>query len=36
MVAELTGKQRGRIFSYARYLDVLNEGMALPRRGSRP
>lgn len=30
VVAELTRKQRGRIFSYARYIDILNEGMALP------
>lgn len=32
IAAELTGKQRGRIFSYARYVDILNEGMAPPRR----
>jgi Fic family protein len=30
VVAELTGKQRGRVFSYARYVGILNEGMALP------
>ncbi len=30
IVAELTLKQRGRVFSYARYADILNEGMALP------
>ena len=30
VVAELTRKQRGRVFSYARYADILNEGMALP------
>jgi Fic family protein len=30
VAAELTRKQRGRIFSYARYVDILNEGMALP------
>lgn len=30
VVAELTRKQRGRVFSYARYVDILNEGMALP------
>ena len=30
VVAELTNKQRGRVFSYARYIDILNEGMALP------
>ena len=32
VVTELTRKQRGRIFSYARYADILNEGMALPDR----
>jgi len=30
VVVELTRKQRGRVFSYARYAEVLNEGMALP------
>jgi Fic family protein len=30
MIAELTRKQRGRVFSYSRYADILNEGMALP------
>jgi len=30
VVAELTRKQRGRVFSYARYAEILNEGMALP------
>jgi Fic family protein len=30
VAAELTRKQRGRIFSYARYVNILNEGMALP------
>lgn len=30
VVAELTRKQRGRVFSYVAYADVLNEGMALP------
>jgi Fic family protein len=33
VVAELTQKLRGRVFSYARYVDILNEGMALPGRG---
>ena len=33
IVTELTRKQRGRVFSYARYVDILNEGMALPGRG---
>jgi Fic family protein len=32
VVAELTRKQRGRVFSYARYAEILNEGMALPGR----
>lgn len=30
VVAELTRKQRGRVFSYARYTEILNEGMELP------
>ena len=33
VVTELTLKQRGRVFSYTRYVDILNEGMALPDRG---
>jgi Fic family protein len=33
VVAELTRKQRGRVFSYARYIDILNEGMELPGMG---
>lgn len=32
VVVELTQKLRGRVFSYARYADILNEGMALPKR----
>ena len=35
VVAELTSKQRGRVFSYARYVEILNEGMGLPGRGGR-
>jgi len=35
VVAELTRKQRGRVFSYARYADILNEGMALPDGAGR-
>ena len=35
VVAELTRKQRGRVFSYGRYVDILNEGMALPDGGNR-
>jgi Fic family protein len=30
LVTELTGKQRGRVFSYARYAKILGEGMELP------
>ena len=29
VVAELTSKQRGRVFNYALYTKILNEGMAL-------
>ena len=35
VVAELTGRQRGRVLSYARYADILNEGMDLPGGGGR-
>lgn len=35
VVAELTRKQRGRVFSYARYADILNEGMELPGGADR-
>jgi len=34
VVAELTRKQRGRVFSYPRYADILNEGMELPGGGA--
>lgn len=34
VVTELTRKQRGRVFSYVRYADILNEGMALPDGGN--
>lgn len=30
IVTELTSKQRGRVFNYVRYTDILNEGMELP------
>lgn len=30
IVAELTQRQRGRVFCYERYTEVLNEGMSLP------
>jgi Fic family protein len=33
VVAERTRKLRGRVFSYARYAEILNEGMALPGSG---
>ena len=33
VVAELTQKRRSRIFSYVRYLEILNEGTELPDRG---
>lgn len=31
VVAELTNRQRGRVFNYSKYTDILNEGMELPR-----
>ncbi len=31
IVTELTSKRRGRVFSYAKYNRILNEGMALPK-----
>lgn len=33
IVAELTGKRRSRIFCYAGYVEILNEGTELPGRG---
>jgi Fic family protein len=30
IVSELTQRQRGRVFSYTRYVEILNEGMGLP------
>jgi Fic family protein len=35
IVAELTSRQRGRVFSYRRYADILNEGMDRPDAGAR-
>lgn len=32
IVAELTQRQRGRVFCYERYVEILNEGMSLPGR----
>jgi Fic family protein len=31
IVAEVTGRHRGRVFSYARYVEILSEGTELPR-----
>ncbi|HEY8160641.1 MAG TPA: winged helix-turn-helix transcriptional regulator, partial [Methylocystis sp.] len=31
VVAEITGRRRGRVFSYPAYLDILNEGTAALR-----
>ncbi len=36
VVSELTSKQRGRVFSYTRYVGILNEGMELPGRRGQP
>ncbi len=33
IVTEVTGRQRGRVFAYAAYLSILNEGAASPMRG---
>jgi len=33
IVTEVTGRQRGRVFAYAAYLSILNEGSASPIRG---
>lgn len=33
IVAELTSRRRGRVFSYSRYIDILNEGIELPHPG---
>lgn len=30
IVTELTSRQRGRVFNYTRYIEILNEGMELP------
>ena len=30
VAAELTQRPRGRVFSYKRYIAILNEGMGLP------
>ncbi len=35
VVTELTSRQRGRVFSYERYVAILNEGMELPGEGRR-
>ena len=36
IVTELTRRQRGRVFSYKRYTDILNEGMTPPEGSPRP
>ena len=33
IVSELTNRKRGRVFSYTRYIDILNEGISAPRQG---
>jgi hypothetical protein len=30
VIAEITRKQRGRVFTYKAYTEILNEGMAQP------
>jgi Fic family protein len=32
IVRELTAKKRNRLFSYAKYIDILNQGTELPER----
>jgi len=36
VVTELTSKQRGRVFKYADYTDILNEGMEPPKGANAP
>jgi Fic family protein len=36
MVSELTRRKRGRVFSYAAYAKILNEGTELPASGGAP
>jgi len=31
IVKEVTGKRRGRLFAYTRYMDILNRGTEPPR-----
>lgn len=35
VVSELTNRQRGRVFSYTRFVEILNEGMDLPGRNNK-
>ena len=35
LVSELTERRRGRVFSYTRYAEILNEGMELPGKSAR-
>ena len=32
IVRELTAKKRNRLFSYAKYIDILNQGTELPEK----
>jgi len=32
IVSELTAQKRNRLFSYARYIDIMNQGTELPER----
>jgi hypothetical protein len=34
LVREITGRRRDRVFSYAEYIEILNEGTDLPEAGS--
>lgn len=34
IVAEVTGRKRGRIFGYTEYLKILNEGTGMPSSGA--
>ena len=36
IVSELTGKLRGRVFNYTKYIGILSEGTDLPKQGRRP
>ncbi len=36
LIDEITGKQRGRVYSYRAYLDILSEGVLPPAAGGAP